>query len=237
MEFLPPGAPSASGLKNPGADSAAAPLGQSRLFGLVRRRVAWTLSGRGWLAVCCLFLLGGAGVAFSLHPFLAQTRRVDADFLVVEGWIPEYALREAVAFYRQQPCRGVFTTGGPFADEADSHADVAARRLAQLGIPTGQVRSVPDSKVSRERTYASALALRDFMEKQSLKFSGLNVVTLGPHARRTRLMFEQAFGPQVRIGVIAIPNRGYDPRHWWRNNEGLKDVVTETLAYVYAKCL
>ena len=58
---------------------------------------------------------------------------------------------------------------------------------------------------------------------------------MGPHARRTRLLFQEAFGSKVAVGVIAVPDDAYDPRHWWRSSEGVRDVVGEAIAYVYAR--
>jgi hypothetical protein len=45
------------------------------------------------------------------------------------------------------------------------------------------------------------------------------------------------FGDKVRVGVISIPNLDYDQRHWWRYSQGVKDVLTEGVAYMYAKFL
>ena len=37
------------------------------------------------------------------------------------------------------------------------------------------------------------------------------------------------------LGVIAVPDPDYDARHWWRYSEGVKDVISEGAAYLYAK--
>jgi hypothetical protein len=62
-------------------------------------------------------------------------------------------------------------------------------------------------------------------------------VTEDTHARRTRLLFEEVFGDKVRVGVISIPNVDYDQKHWWRYSQGVKDVLTESVGYMYAKFL
>src|SRR5207248_6770179 len=81
--------------------------------GLINRRPRWGLSCLGWCAailVWCgvvgLFLLG-------VYPFLAVTERVPADTLVVEGWIPPFAIRAAVDEFRSGSYKQVITTGGP----------------------------------------------------------------------------------------------------------------------------
>ena len=37
------------------------------------------------------------------------------------------------------------------------------------------------------------------------------------------------------VGIIAVPNPDYDSKHWWRYSEGVKDVISEGAAYVYAR--
>ena len=37
------------------------------------------------------------------------------------------------------------------------------------------------------------------------------------------------------MGVIAIENREYSPGHWWTYSEGVKEVVSEGVGYLYAR--
>jgi hypothetical protein len=48
---------------------------------------------------------------------------------------------------------------------------------------------------------------------------------------------QRAFGRGVTVGIISIQNPDYDPKHWWRYSEGVRDVLGESIAYVYAKFL
>jgi hypothetical protein len=63
----------------------------------------------------------------------------------------------------------------------------------------------------------------------------INIVTEGAHARRTRLLFEKAFRGEVSVGIIAVPNPDYDGAHWWRYSDGVREVVGEAIAYIYAR--
>ena len=94
---------------------------------------------------------------------------------------------------------------------------------------------VPSHVMGRDRTYSSALALRDWLRAHDVQVRSLNIVTEGAHARRTRLLFEKALGPNVTVGVIAVPSPDFDARRWWRYSEGVEEVVTEGVAYLYAK--
>ena len=58
---------------------------------------------------------------------------------------------------------------------------------------------------------------------------------MGPHARRSRLLYEEALGGEFKIGIIALADRRFDPEHWWRSSEGVRAVVDDTVAYLYAR--
>jgi hypothetical protein len=87
----------------------------------------------------------------------------------------------------------------------------------------------------RDRTYGSAVALKNWIDQHQVNVTGFNIITENVHARRSRPLFQWAFGNRVRLGVIAVQNPDYDPAHWWRYSQGLKDIVSEGCAYLYAK--
>ena len=64
-----------------------------RFWGILTRRERWGLSTRGWFTVALVALAGVFGLGMAIYPFLALTHRVDADVLVVEGWISNNAIR------------------------------------------------------------------------------------------------------------------------------------------------
>ena len=39
----------------------------------------------------------------------------------------------------------------------------------------------------------------------------------------------------VIVGIIAAPNPDYNPAQWWHYSEGVREVVGESIAYVYAR--
>src|SRR4030095_10499040 len=87
----------------------------------------------------------------------------------------------------------------------------------------------------RDRTYSSAVALRDWFREHDFRTRSINILTEDVHARRTRLLFGKAFGPNVSVGVIAVPNPDYDAKRWWGYREGVEQVIGESIAYIYAK--
>jgi uncharacterized SAM-binding protein YcdF (DUF218 family) len=178
-----------------------------------------------------------------VQPFLAQTVRVDTKTLVVEGWVRQFGLKAAVLEAQIGHYDKVYTTGGPIAgtdgvtNDFNTSASVGAEWLVKDGLPSDLVQMVPSHVSGRDRTYSSALALREYFRKNNLTVTNFVVLTEDAHARRTRLLFQEAFGSGVEIGVISVRNPDYEPAHWWRYSEGVREVLGESIAYVYAKFL
>jgi len=74
-----------------------------KLWGVLRRKERWGLSWRGRLVVVLLGFSTAVLVLLNVQPFLAETHRVNANILVVEGWVHEYAIRAAVEEFRRGP--------------------------------------------------------------------------------------------------------------------------------------
>src|SRR5262245_33593198 len=117
--------------------------------GLLARRYRWGLSWRGWLILASALLLVGVLCIKGVYPFLAITDRVNANTLVVEGWIHEYAIRAAVKEFQSNHYQRVFTTGGPvvgsgrYINDFHTSASVGADLLRKNGLANGQVQMVP----------------------------------------------------------------------------------------------
>jgi len=212
-----------------------------KFCGILTRRERWGLSWYGWLIAAVFSILFAGFLLLTVYPFLAVTRRVDTNVLVVEGWVHEYAIQAGVAEFKSGHYPRVYVTGGPvtgsggYTTDYNTGANVGAWLLRNAGIPSELVQMVPSHVIGRDRTYYSAVALRDWFSEQKIAVHSLNVVTEDTHARRTRLLFQEAFGKGVRVGIIAVPNRDYDARYWWRYSEAVRDVIGEGIAYIYAR--
>jgi uncharacterized SAM-binding protein YcdF (DUF218 family) len=213
------------------------------LCGLLIRRERWALSWRGQLILASALLLVGALCIKSVYPFLAITDPVNANILVVEGWIHEYAIRAAIKEFQSNHYQRVFTTGGPvlgtggYINDFHTSASLGADLLRKNGLANGSVQIVPSRVMDRDRTYGSAVALRNWFRDHKMAVPGINIVTEDLHARRTRLLFQKAFGKDVQVGIIAVANVDYPANRWWHYSEGLEDVVSELAAYLYARLL
>src|SRR2546430_789642 len=78
---------------------------------LFRPRTCWLPTWQGSLLIFSTVTLLIVLAAQSLMPFLAPTRLVHGTFLVVDGWVPDYALEEAVRIFRNGEYRKLVVTG------------------------------------------------------------------------------------------------------------------------------
>jgi uncharacterized SAM-binding protein YcdF (DUF218 family) len=178
---------------------------------------------------------------FRIYPFLAVTDRVDTNVLVVEGWVHSYGVRAGVDEFRTGHYQRIFTTGGPttgtgsYTSDSNTAASVGAGSLKAAGIPDDFIQMVPSHVNDRDRTYSSAVALRRWFHDHDMQVRSINILTENTHARRSWFLFQKAFGNDVKVGVIAARNPDYDPERWWSYSDGVRDVIDEGIAYVYAK--
>jgi len=133
----------------------------------------------------------------------------------------------------------LYVTGGPLEwgaplSEFKSYAEMGAATLKKIGAETNVI-AVPAPLVRQDRTYTSAIALKQYLEGNNLPHSRLNLISMGPHARRSRLLYEKAFGKETAIGIVALPPRDYDPKRWWRSSSGVRVVLSEIFAYAYVR--
>jgi hypothetical protein len=212
-----------------------------KLWGILRRKERWGLSWRGWLLLTSAGLVAANLVFLNIHPFLAITHRVNTNVLVVEGWIHRYAMRAAADEFNRGSYERIFTTGGPengsggYVNDYQTSASVGAEGLKKSGVAEDVIQIAPSHVIGRERTYSSAVALRDWFHEHNIPVHSINVLTENCHARRTKLLYEKALGKNFEVGIIAVANPDYNPKYWWCYSDGVREVIGESIAYIYAR--
>ena len=210
-----------------------------RRIRLIHRQEKWTLTVQGWgvtlLSIAALMIF----TITHIHPFLAVTSPIVADVLVVEGWIADYALKQASAEFESGSYRQIITTGiplerGSYLAEYKNYAELSAATLKALGLAKEKLVAIPTPDVIKDRTYASAVAIRQWLSKSNLNVKSINLYTFDVHARRSWMLFKQVLAPKIKVGVIAAETLDYDPNKWWSSSAGVRTVIDETIAYIYA---
>lgn len=203
---------------------------------LARRREIWWPTGPGWLLIAAVVLATLLAALRFLYPFLAVTEPVGARVAVVEGWLDPGELDAAIAQIRRRGYSLVVTTGGPLhawpeAERDSTFAHRAAAYLESHGIEP--VVAVPSPITRNYRTYKSAVLVREWARSRGVAVRSLDVFSRGPHARRSRLLYREAFGEEVPVGVFALAPEGYDHARWWRSTAGAREVFEQATGFIW----
>jgi hypothetical protein len=209
-------------------------------WSLRKRKETWTLTWQGWLLTLAVMSGSLLFVGRQIYPFLAMSAPIHGEILVVEGWMPDSALKQAITLFNAHDYQLIVVTGGPLArgsylSEYSTYAELAEATLRRLGVKQSQMVSVPAPPARTDRTFASALAVKAWLSQSDLAIHSMDVFSLGPHARRTHLLFQNAIGDQIAVGVIAAAPSAYGADDWWTLSSGVRAIVGEVVAYLYAR--
>ena len=209
-------------------------------FTLIKEHTGRKPTWLGRLLAAILIIAIFIGVGMNLYPFLAPEKTPHKGLMVVEGWIHDFALDEAVAMYRagnysKIVCTGIPIETGSYIQQYKSYPEMTAARLHRLGIPEDRIVVAIADEMKKDRTYAAAVALREAFMAYNVTETNLHLVTTGPHGRRSRMLFQKALGPDYAIGVTCLEDFSYDAEDWYKCSEGARAVLGELIAYTYAK--
>ena len=196
----------------------------------------------GWTLLLGALALVLWQLLVNVDPFLSKSAPIQGEITVVEGWLPDEGLRKAKAYYEAEGYRRMLLTGGPLTmgyhlAQYKTHARMARATLEAIGMAPKLLAEVPGPPVKRDRTYASARAIRQWLESNGEANTPFDIFTQGPHARRSWLLYRKAFSGGRPIGIVSYPPDQYDPNHWWTTSEGLRSVIAETIGWLYAQFL
>ena len=210
-------------------------------FKLIKKRECWKATWLGQLLKLIILLSFILIYAITAVGFLSPEDPVTSNTLIVEGFLPDYALVEAMHIFEQGRYQRMIITGkkrpkGAPLDQYANDGEYSAATLARLGFSMDRVQVVAEpNNIIKDRTYESALAVKKWAKENNLSLKTINLVSLGCHSRRSRLMFEEAFGDSTDVGIIAIRNQSFNPKRWWRSSHGFREVTKESLAWIYAR--
>ena len=145
----------------------------------------------------------------------------------MEEWIPPHALESAAYEFKAKGYCLLVVLG----DEGK----LVVSTLERAGVDGRQIVKIPVEPVLKDRTFAYAVALRNWLLSSGMSGKAVNLFTLGVHARRSWMLFRKELGSDFTFGIISCEEQDYDPERWWESSEGFKIVLDETLAYIYTR--
>jgi hypothetical protein len=191
-------------------------------------------------AVIILFCIGSAVVgaiwmASGAESYFSLNSPVRPDILVVEGWLRSDGLRAAAEEFKKGGYRYLVTTGGEIGWETGSgngtYAEKAAHILESYGVQPSRILVTSIGAIEKQRTFMSAVMAARAVREAGIEFPSVNIFTLGPHARRSQLLYKKAFASGTPVGVIAYTPPAYSLQPWWTSPARTKCVVKEILGY------
>lgn len=114
-------------------------------------------------------------------------------------------------------------------NDYESHPELVRNKLIASGIDSSKIIAVTGSKTRINRTLTGALAFRDWLLESGQNVKDVNIISMGIHARRTWMTYKKVLGKSYSIGIIALPESGYEVSERSKRYAA----ITETLDLVY----
>ena len=117
-----------------------------------------------------------------------------------------------------------------FRNNLTTTAQMARAKLIRMGMDSTRIIAVSADKAGINRTLTSALEFRKWLSGQGKEINGINIISLGPHARRTWMTYNKILNERYRIGIISIPE---DSDMELTGKKKVFKTLRETLGIVY----
>ncbi len=207
---------------------------------LINRRERWGLSIYGWIVIIILIILPVYLGFRNLYSILSPVQREKTDILVLEGFISDYVLQDAIEEFKNNHYTLLITTGTPLEyGDLLSHyrntARVAGMSLIKLGFDSTKLVIIGTDEIKNDRTYNSAIKLKKWIRSNRPDVKAINLMTMSVHGGRSRLLFQAALGDSIRVGIISVENFYYGPHSWWKSSKGFRETMNEAIGYFYVR--
>jgi hypothetical protein len=175
----------------------------------------------------CIYIIREP-VKKGVFSFLSLNRPLQAEVLVIEGWITNRMFKEAAAEFLQGRYSYCLVSGKIYS--SFSPAEVFMR----YGIDSCAVRFTDSWTGNGHNTYHIALAARQWFRAHDPTVSTINVFTAGPHGRKSWIIFKRVFGRDCAVGVISSSINPEDTDLWWKTKRGTRAMAKYGIGYIYA---
>ncbi|MDD3636747.1 MAG: DUF1684 domain-containing protein [Bacteroidales bacterium] len=208
-------------------------------FKLLRPKTVLLPTLWGWLILILIFLIACWLLLKGTYPFLSKEKAGQSKVLVVEGWLPDNGLKEAMAHYYENNYKAFIITGIPitqwsYSSPFSNMADASAGSLREMHFADSIYTVHIPNTILRDRTYATALALQMRWDEFNLGEENFDLFTMGAHARRSYLMFEKVFEDRIQ-GLVVVEDDSFDAGRWYSTSRGFRTVFSELISYFYAR--
>ena len=207
---------------------------------LVQQRICYRLTPLGWALILGANLILVFVIVRTIAVFLVVNKPLETEILIVDGMMPGYAYDSIVALAVKNNYHYLITAGVNMdytfnSSEKFNTAEFSYKVLSTKKLDKCERFKAPASSVDRDRTFTSAMKVRDWFISNKLFPSKVNVVSFSCHSRRTWILYRKAFHDFAEVGIIAINDNSYDYNKWYRTSKGVRMILSETIGYLYTK--
>ena len=208
---------------------------------LVKKRQRWSLTFYGWLLLLVFLIALFVLFLKNIIGFLSFEETIEAKVLVAEGYVPDYSFHKMIEIFDEGNYELIVASGtsfdqGYYLSEIKTSADLIARSLIFLGFDSTKLAVVPiPNRIHKNRTYTSALVTKEYLQKNHPEIKKVNIMSLGPHSRRSNYLFEMAYEPEIEVGNIVVPHAAVDKYNWYKSSRGFRTVLDELIGFFYVK--
>lgn len=204
----------------------------------LKKRTVYRLTWLSRLILTGIFAMIFFILVHYIPIFLSVNKPVNGKILVLDGQIPDYVIQDAIQLFESGHYQYIVTTGsnlpeGFYLSEMKTMAELSRATFLALGFDSTKVVAIPTKFVTRNRTFNSANTFNDWLISNHPEITSIDVLAVGCHSRRSWFLFKKALGQQINVGIISIPHQGYDLKRWWKSSIGSRNVISETIAYIF----
>jgi len=206
---------------------------------LVKQKVCYRLTFAGFSLILGINLLALIVIIRSISAFLVVNRPLETEVLIVDGLLPGYGYDSIVSLVKKNSYKYLITTGADvdYVYNSGEHFNIAEfsyNVLSTKDIGDCKLYKAPAHNVVRDRTFTSAITLKNWFVRNKIFPWKINIVSFSCHARRTWILYRKAFRQYAEVGIITIPDMSYNYKKWYNNSKGVRMVLSETIGYIYS---
>jgi hypothetical protein len=80
-------------------------------FAIFRKKERWSTTWLGKILILTLFIIMALLFVKNIYPFLAQNSPVNSDIMILEGFLPDYAIAESMRIFNEGMYKLMIVTG------------------------------------------------------------------------------------------------------------------------------
>ena len=182
-----------------------------------------------------------------IHSFLTLNNPIQAEILVVEGWLDYDYLPIILEEYKRNNYYRIVVVGPDRYDGSEKENDkkipyveLIAMRLRLISKNSINIVAVKSDYVQKNRTFSYLVGFKKWLIRELPNIKSLNLISPSVHARKSYLLLRRILPLSVNVGVISIPALSYNPKYWWLSKSGLwivfKNIISYTYAFLFLNC-